>query len=845
MSYQVLARKWRPQQFGQLVGQDHVKSALTHALSQNRLHHAYLFTGTRGVGKTTIARIFAKSLNCEQGVTATPCGQCSACREIDAGFFVDLLEIDAASRTKVEDTRDLLDNVQYAPTRGRYKVYLIDEVHMLSKHSFNALLKTLEEPPPHVKFLLATTDPQKLPITVLSRCLQFSLKALTQAQIKQHLSYVLSQEQIPAEEDALALLARAAKGSLRDSLSLTDQAIAQTGGQITLGPVREMLGYLEQSWAEILLQSVLNRDLAAMQRHLYQLLSSHPQCQSVLDDMLALLHLAALAQYQLNAAELALTESAFVRAVAKSQSPELIQLYYQLLLSGKKDLPYAPDPRTGLEMALLRAIAFVPATSATVDNPVPSARAAALTAAGIPAEQSAVQAVLAAPTHMTPAQSIPAQSIPAQTTQVHSAVPNNTSEQNVLNQAPEQHSQSFGHDAFESARGDDLSMTAITSPQLQTTAQPLQAESLHPAATQAASTQPASSEPVIDPVTASIMARRGLLPSGESAGGKKPERQQAPVAPQAAPTVALPTRAPAVAQVVAPVVATPAPVAAVLTSDTKPPMVAPSPINPRDIPPWQDQPIVTAPEVTEADSALTDEPETFEPEVNSRGANLGVPFVAHDDSALEELSEESPDSAAEQFAADATWSQNADNSPAQSQAQPIRHALLESVPVQIDTDFASEQVLAPAIIVDAGPLYFDGVIDHGNFALRASSQVDAWAARIDSLKIGGLMRLFLLHSVADLQGDSLSLTVASSQRHLDSERNRAQLKQVLSESFALDLAIDIQFVDEVPLSPQALQLRIDQARRVYVEQVLRHDPLMLQLQQHFAAEWQADSLSVN
>ncbi len=388
MSYQVLARKWRPQQFGQLVGQEHVKSALTHALSQNRLHHAYLFTGTRGVGKTTIARIFAKSLNCEQGVTATPCGQCSTCREIDAGFYVDLLEIDAASRTKVEDTRDLLDNVQYAPTRGRYKVYLIDEVHMLSKHSFNALLKTLEEPPPHVKFLLATTDPQKLPITVLSRCLQFSLKALTQAQIKQHLGMVLAKEQIPAEEEALALLARAAKGSLRDSLSLTDQAIAQTGGQITLGAVREMLGYLEQSWAEILLQSVLNRDLPAMQRHLYQLLSSHPQCQSVLDDMLALLHLAALTQYQLNAAELAMTESAFVRAVAKSQSPEAIQLYYQLLLSGKKDLPYAPDPRTGLEMALLRAIAFVPATSASVEVATPSARMAALNAAGIPNTQT-------------------------------------------------------------------------------------------------------------------------------------------------------------------------------------------------------------------------------------------------------------------------------------------------------------------------------------------------------------------------------------------------------------------------------------------------------------------------
>lgn len=833
MSYQVLARKWRPQQFGQLVGQDHVKSALTHALSQNRLHHAYLFTGTRGVGKTTIARIFAKSLNCEQGVTATPCGQCSACREIDAGFFVDLLEIDAASRTKVEDTRDLLDNVQYAPTRGRYKVYLIDEVHMLSKHSFNALLKTLEEPPPHVKFLLATTDPQKLPITVLSRCLQFSLKALTQAQIKQHLSYVLAQEQIPAEEDALALLARAAKGSLRDSLSLTDQAIAQTGGQITLGPVREMLGYLEQSWAEILLQSVLNRDLAAMQRHLYQLLSSHPQCQSVLDDMLALLHLAALAQYQLNAAELALTESAFVRAVAKSQSPELIQLYYQLLLSGKKDLPYAPDPRTGLEMALLRAIAFVPATSASVDNPVPSARAAALTAAGIPSEPTALQSTV-----------VPAAPLQSSTTT------HNGASQNPLNQAPAQYAEAHEHNAQAQEHYAQAHEHAAIEPAH------AEAFSTAPIASQHSSphqeSAPAvSSEPVIDPVTASIMARRGLLPSGESAGGKKPERQQAPVTPQAAPIVSLPTRAPAVAPIVAPVVTTSAPaVAAVVTSVAKPLTVAPSPINPLDIPPWQDQPIVTAPEVTEADSALAEEPETFEPEVISRAANLGVPFVAHDDSELEELSEESPDSAAEQFAADATWqvSQNFDTAPTtadSSQAQPIRHALLDSVPVQIDTDFASEQVLAPAVIVDAGPLYFDGVIDQGNFALRASSQVDAWAARIDSLKIGGLMRLFLLHSVADLQGESLSLTVAASQRHLDSERNRAQLKQVLSESFGVELAVDIQFVDEVPQSPQALQLRIDQARRVYVEQVLRHDPLVLQLQQHFAAEWQADSLSVN
>ena len=248
MSYQVLARKWRPQNFGQLVGQDHVKAALTNALTQNRLHHAYLFTGTRGVGKTTIARIFAKSLNCETGITATPCGQCSTCLEIDGGNYVDLMEIDAASRTKVEDTRDLLDNVQYAPSRGRYKVYLIDEVHMLSRHSFNALLKTLEEPPPHVKFLLATTDPQKLPVTVLSRCLQFSLKALTVAQIQQHLATVLQAEQLPFDDAALALLAKAAKGSLRDSLSLTDQAIALGNGEVKLQPVREMLGLLDTSF---------------------------------------------------------------------------------------------------------------------------------------------------------------------------------------------------------------------------------------------------------------------------------------------------------------------------------------------------------------------------------------------------------------------------------------------------------------------------------------------------------------------------------------------------------------------------------------------------------------------
>ena len=359
MSYQVLARKWRPQHFGQLVGQDHVKNALGNALTNNRLHHAYLFTGTRGVGKTTIARIFAKSLNCEQGITPTPCGQCAACVEIDAGNFVDLLEIDAASRTKVEDTRDLLDNVQYAPSRGRFKVYLIDEVHMLSKHSFNALLKTLEEPPPHVKFLLATTDPQKLPVTVLSRCLQFNLLALSPTQIEQHLAYVLTAETVPFEPQALTLLARAAKGSLRDSLSLTDQAIAQSNANITLDVIRNMLGLLDQSWAQLLLQAILSQDVAVLQQQLAALIQQHSDCSQVLDDMLSILHLTALSQFQMQAAAIS-EQQVFIEQLATQLAPAQVQLYYQLLISGKKELPYAPDPLTGLEMALLRAMAFIP-----------------------------------------------------------------------------------------------------------------------------------------------------------------------------------------------------------------------------------------------------------------------------------------------------------------------------------------------------------------------------------------------------------------------------------------------------------------------------------------------------
>lgn len=361
MSYQVLARKWRPQTFADVVGQQHVLTALANGLTLGRIHHAYLFSGTRGVGKTSIARLLAKGLNCETGITATPCGVCDNCREIEQGRFVDLIEIDAASRTKVEDTRDLLDNVQYAPARGRFKVYLIDEVHMLSRHSFNALLKTLEEPPAHVKFLLATTDPQKLPVTILSRCLQFHLKALDVDQIGQQLEYILDKENIAHDTRAIQLLARAADGSLRDALSLTDQAIASGDGEVTAAAVSSMLGTLDDSQALGLIEAVVQADGQRVMSLLNDAASRGVEWESLLVEMSSLLH--RLAMIQLSPAALGndmVAIEARMRELARSIPPTDLQLYYQTLLIGRKELAWAPDRRMGVEMTLLRALAFHP-----------------------------------------------------------------------------------------------------------------------------------------------------------------------------------------------------------------------------------------------------------------------------------------------------------------------------------------------------------------------------------------------------------------------------------------------------------------------------------------------------
>ena len=407
MSYQVLARKWRPRSFREMVGQTHVLKALINALDHQRLHHAYLFTGTRGVGKTTIARIMAKCLNCEQGVSSTPCGECSVCREIDEGRFIDLIEVDAASKTKVEDTREMLDNVQYMPTRGRYKVYLIDEVHMLSTSSFNALLKTLEEPPPYVKFLLATTDPQKLPATVLSRCLQFSLKNMPPEPIVGHLQNVLTSENIPFEDDALWLLGRAADGSMRDAMSLTDQAVSFGDGRVFAEDVRAMLGTLDQGQIYGVLKALIAGDARAALSATAHLAEHGPDWAGVLAEILNALHRIAIAQLLPDAIDNGQGDRAQVLELAAIIPPEDVQFYYQLGLIGRRDLPLAPDPRDGFEMVLLRMLAFRPASlPGTPSTPL-------LQSAAVPSQTSSAPVT----------QSVNTLASPEQTSAVYGATP--------------------------------------------------------------------------------------------------------------------------------------------------------------------------------------------------------------------------------------------------------------------------------------------------------------------------------------------------------------------------------------------------------------------------------------
>ncbi|MDR2011997.1 MAG: DNA polymerase III subunit gamma/tau [Rhodanobacter sp.] len=417
MSYQALARKWRPRRFSELVGQEHVVRALTHALDSGRLHHAFLFTGTRGVGKTTIARIFAKSLNCEKGPTSQPCGECGACVEIDSGRFVDLLEIDAASNTGIDNVRELIDNAMYAPTRGRYKVYLIDEVHMLSKSAFNALLKTLEEPPPHVKFLLATTDPQKLPVTVLSRCIKFNLKRLAPEQIAGQMRHILDAESIVSDGEAIDVLARAADGSLRDGLSLLDQAIAHGGGALQAGEVHAMLGTVERAKVRVLLDVLVNGDGSGLLEEIERIASFAPDFTQVLDEFAALLHRIQLLQLIPDAAG---ADDADLLALSARISAQDVQLWYQIAVTSRRDLPLAPTPRVGFEMALLRMLAFAPAGAAEAVRSPASATVVPMVASPAPSRPVAAtprvmsSSVQEAPRKMVASTSMPLPNVAVQ-----------------------------------------------------------------------------------------------------------------------------------------------------------------------------------------------------------------------------------------------------------------------------------------------------------------------------------------------------------------------------------------------------------------------------------------------
>jgi DNA polymerase-3 subunit gamma/tau len=415
MSYIALARKWRPGTFSEVVGQEHVLTALENALQQNRLHHAYLLSGTRGVGKTTIGRLFAKGLNCETGITHTPCGVCSSCREIDDGRFVDLLEIDAASRTKVEDTRELLDNVQYKPARGRFKVYLIDEVHMLSRHSFNALLKTLEEPPEYVKFILATTDPQKLPVTILSRCLQFHLKPIESDAIHTQLSKILSHESIAFENKALGLLSHAADGSMRDALSLTDQGIALGNGQIQVDLIAQMLGTLDTDHAIHILESIAQKQAQTIFNHVELLAKHGVDWNALLKEISNQLHRIALYQALPSTIDDNAPDIERVALLSQQLAPEEIQLYYQIALKGREEMAFAPSAKSGLEMTLLRMLAFRPAKASvltTFDSE--AAQTSPNIETPVPTVPNVVPVVSTRPTTMDRMEPLPVESMPVE-----------------------------------------------------------------------------------------------------------------------------------------------------------------------------------------------------------------------------------------------------------------------------------------------------------------------------------------------------------------------------------------------------------------------------------------------
>jgi len=813
MSYQVLARKWRPQTFHELVGQSHVKQALVNALTQNRLHHAYLFTGTRGVGKTTIARIFAKSLNCDEGISAQPCGQCSSCKDIEAGRYIDLLEIDAASRTKVEDTREILDNVQYAPTRGRYKVYLIDEVHMLSKHSFNALLKTLEEPPEHVKFLLATTDPQKLPVTILSRCLQFNLNALSQLEILQQLDYVLNEEQLSFDEQALHIIAKAADGSMRDALSLTDQAIAQTNGNIQHQAVQSMLGLMDNHYSQHILAALLAQDGAGLLAQVEQVASQNPQYISLLDDLIGLTHLIQLTQLVPDAAKLDEVNAEFVREVALSCESTQIQIYYQLLLNGKKDLRWAPEPRLGFEMIMLRLLAFEPAGSfSTQESPSTAqpiqnktGRASALrdiinknkTVQQTP-KAEANREIQPTVSDVNAADKMQSDNDIASENQVEQS---KTNEQHgevaqAVNQdekieAPssteithsDEHAQQQSQDdAYQqhsdaeqtlATQFDDIMSSAVEQG-FNDQAQTAQVEPDVNSYNSEPQTTIAQQESQAQSAIARILRDRNISGAGKLSGAniKSTQTTEQPVTHAQENTPR------------------PEPQASLVESQS------------------QSQSQSHSQQAAELKSATIDAP----PWSNDSGQTVKKPAL--------------PETGSQTRSASPVATKKVDfKEKHQTITENLAPELLEQINPQKKPEVVAQE---PSIPV---PDDFQSPISE----IRFAHQQDEWAYLIKRMGLGGRMRQFALHSIFTKQGHNLHIDVDESQKHLDSPILRQKLDAALSSIYEHNVTLSINFAQGVIDSPYLIQQKIDVGRHQQAIDVINSDENIVQFQQLFSA----------
>ncbi|WP_125718760.1 DNA polymerase III subunit gamma/tau [Pseudoalteromonas rubra] len=839
MSYQVLARKWRPQSFHEMMGQEHVKQALINALNEQRLHHAYLFTGTRGVGKTTIARIFAKSLNCEVGITSTPCGQCSACEEIEAGKFIDLIEIDAASRTKVEDTREILDNVQYAPTRGRYKVYLIDEVHMLSKHSFNALLKTLEEPPEHVKFLLATTDPQKLPITILSRCLQFNLNAMAQSQIVTQLAQILPQESVNFEQTALEVLAKAADGSMRDALSLTDQAIAQTNGELNLPAVQQMLGLMDSSHAVLLMAAVLSQDGETLLAEVADIALKNGNFASVLDDLISLLHLVQLTQLVPQAANFGQFEAEQVKTLAQQLTPQDTQFMYQLLLAGKKDLSWAPEPRLGFEMVMLRLLAFERADFSQAAGPAPAGPAKDPGKVGklrdmLSAKQRAPQAQLSTPVperqepvtqHQAEAsepQPVPVSQQSAEITPQQSPAP--------VKSAPVQqpNAQAAPQRAYTPEQPVQQPNAQAAPQQAYTPEQPVQqtvpqqptpsAEQINANPVHKAPPQPSPEDVSIEQQYQDIMAQ------AESQGY---EQHQSEPAHQPMP---------AQQQNSAPQQGAPAPEHTPVQQLAQKQQQAQSAI----------ARILQNRQISGAGRLLGGEGEAKKSEPQQEAGT--VPGAVAPGRRLPHAPRADVNQQSTQH-----WAQPQEQMPEQAQPQqafqpdaPQRKAKKPEMAERFKKD---ESKLAPELLEQLAPQTpgeqetQDTTLDipaPENFVspisdIKFAHQKDDWAQMIEQMQLGGRVRQFALHAMFNQQGQHCTLQVEQSQQHLDSSMLREKLHESLAEQLNEPVELNIEFVDAVNNTPFLIQQDIDQQRYLQAVDAINNDPVI----QAFAREFEA------